>query len=97
MFIEDKKKSNQSERKYRILSKKIGLKNNQEYIFNSSNNSNNITNSPTNCNNSEEKTKIRQPVMKHSSLNAYCKANKLLSNNSINRSINQSEKENNYN
>ena len=80
---EDKKKPTTI--KYKILSKKIGLKKHQEYVFNHSN-SNSNSNSPTNLNNSDEtldkseKFRFCKPSMKNSALNNYCVANKLLSN-----------------
>ena len=80
---EDKKKPTTI--KYKILSKKIGLKKHPECVFNHSN-SNSISNSPTNLNNSDEtldkseKFRFCKPSMKNSALNNYCVANKLLSN-----------------
>ena len=80
---EDKKKPTTI--KYKILSKKIGLKKHPECAFNHSN-SNSNSNSPTNLNNSDEtldkseKFRFCKPSMKNSALNNYCVANKLLSN-----------------
>ena len=73
-------KKTPSQQKYKILSKKIGLKKQSEYTFNSNSNSN----SPTNCNNSsEEKNKFFRPAMKYkSSINTFFKANKLSGTNS---------------
>ena len=83
-YVEEDKK-NPTTIKYKILSKKIGLKKHQECVFNHSNNNSN-SNSPTNLNNSDEtldkseKFRFCKPSMKNSALNNYCLANKLLSN-----------------
>ena len=83
IYLEDEK-NKPSEQKYRILSKKIGLKKHPENDINHSNsNSNDNSNcnspSPINCkNNSEEKNNFVKPLKKKSSLNSYFRANKLL-------------------
>ena len=81
IYIEEEKKR-PSAQKYRILSKKIGLKRSPEHPFNNSNS--NFNNSLANCNNnSEEKIKFCRPAMKYkSSINTYFRANKLIWNNS---------------
>ena len=84
-----KEKNKPSDKKYRILSKKIGLKKNSEFIINYNNRScNNISNnnSPSYRDNSnealnisgKEKFKFCKPSMKNSALNNYCRANILL-------------------
>ena len=88
IYIEKENKNN-FDKKYRILSKKIGLKKHPEYIINRNNsNSNSNYNSPSNRYNSndalnisdKEKFKFCKPSMKNSALNNYCRANILLSN-----------------
>ena len=98
LYVDDKKKG--SKQKYKILSKKIGLKRNSNYTFIHSNSNSNLY-SPTNINNSSEgrsisnleKIKICKPQAKNSSsLNNYYRANKLFGINS-----NEVNKENKIN
>ena len=99
---DEKKKS--SKQKYKILSKKIGLKRNSDYTFIHSNSNSNLY-SPTNINNSSEgrsmsnleKIKICKPQAKNSSsLNNCYRANKLFMINS-NSNSNEGNKENKIN
>ena len=77
IYIEEHNEKS-SGKKYKILSKKIGLTKLPENNINHSNNNSN-SNSPNNCkNNSEEKSNFCVPLKKKSSLNSYFKANKLL-------------------
>ena len=97
IYIEEKKKP--LKQKYKILSKKIGLKRNSDYTFIHSNSNSNLY-SPTNINNSSEgksmsnleKIRFCKPQAKNSSLNNYYRANKLFSINS-----NETKKENKIN
>ena len=83
IYLEDEKQK-PSDQKYRILSKKIGLKKHPENDINHSNsnsNDNSNCNSPSPFNyknNSEEKNNFVKPLKKKSSLNSYFRANKLL-------------------
>ena len=81
IYIEEENKPKLSEQQYRILSKRIGLKKHPDNEFN---NRNSNRNSQINNfkNSSEERVTFGKPIIKNSSLNSYCRANKLLSKNS---------------